>query len=129
MAIILQELVGQDHRGKFYPNISGVAQSYNFYPFAYMQPDDGFAVIALGLGAYVVGGEKAWRFCPRYPKLQLAALHDQIRDSQRYFYAVTCSGKTAISKPAAKWPPSGNIPSRTWRATETCASALRCMTA
>ncbi|MDR2448906.1 MAG: pyruvate, phosphate dikinase [Prevotellaceae bacterium] len=88
MAVILQELVGREYRGKFYPNISGVAQSYNFYPFSYMQPGDGFAVIALGLGAYVVGGEKAWRFCPRYPKLQLASIHDQMRDSQRYFYAV-----------------------------------------
>jgi CheY-like chemotaxis protein len=96
MAVIIQELVGQEHNGKFYPNISGVAQSYNFYPFSYIQPEDGFAVIALGLGAYVVGGEKSWRFCPRYPKLQLASIQDQIRDSQRYFYALDMEKKDYI---------------------------------
>ena len=52
MAVILQEVVGNEYNGKYYPNISGVAQSYNFYPFSYIKPEDGFAVIALGLGAY-----------------------------------------------------------------------------
>ena len=61
MAVILQEVVGNEYNGKYYPNISGVAQSYNFYPFSYIKPEDGFAVIALGLGAYVVGGEKTYR--------------------------------------------------------------------
>ena len=88
MAVILQEVVGNNHNDKYYPNISGVAQSYNFYPFSYIKPEDGFAVIALGLGAYVVGGEKTHRFCPRYPKLQLASIPDMIRDSQHYFYAI-----------------------------------------
>ena len=88
MAVILQEVVGNEYNGKYYPNISGVAQSYNFYPFSYIKPEDGFAVIALGLGAYVVGGEKTYRFCPRYPKLQLASIQDMARDSQKYFYAI-----------------------------------------
>lgn len=88
MGVILQEVVGNECNGKYYPNISGVAQSYNFYPFSYIKPEDGFAVIALGLGAYVVGGEKTHRFCPRFPKLQLASIQDMIRDSQKYFYAV-----------------------------------------
>ncbi len=88
MAVIIQEVVGNEYDGKYYPNISGVAQSYNFYPFSYMQPEDGFAVIALGLGAYVVGGEKTHRFCPRFPKLQLASIQDMARDSQKYFYAI-----------------------------------------
>ena len=73
MAESSQEVVGNEYNGKYYPNISGVAQSYNFYPFSYIKPEDGFAVIALGLGAYVVGGEKTYRFCPRYPKLQQTA--------------------------------------------------------
>ena len=64
MGVIIQEVVGNEYNGKYYPNISGVAQSYNFYPFSYIKPEDGFAVIALGLGAYVVGGEKTYRFCP-----------------------------------------------------------------
>ena len=47
MAVIIQEVVGQEHNGKYYPNVSGVAQSYNFYPFSYIKPEDGFAVIAV----------------------------------------------------------------------------------
>lgn len=88
MAVTVQEVVGNEYNGRYYPNISGVAQSYNFYPFSYIKPEDGFSVIALGLGAYVVGGEKTHRFCPRYPKLEVASIQDTIRDSQRYFYAV-----------------------------------------
>ncbi|MRT91404.1 PEP/pyruvate-binding domain-containing protein [Ancylomarina sp. 16SWW S1-10-2] len=88
MAVILQAVVGQEYNGKFYPNISGVAQSYNYYPFSYMKPEDGFSVLGLGLGKYVVGGEKTHRFCPEYPKLQLASIQDQIKNSQNYFYAI-----------------------------------------
>lgn len=88
MAVIIQEVIGNEYNGKYYPNISGVAQSYNFYPFSYIKPEDGFAVIALGLGAYVVGGEKAYRFSPRFPKLQLASIQDMARDSQKYLRAI-----------------------------------------
>lgn len=88
MGVIIQEVVGNEYNGKYYPNISGVAQSYNFYPFSYIKPEDGFAVIALGLGSYVVGGEKTHRFCPRFPKLQLASIQDMARDSQKHFYAI-----------------------------------------
>lgn len=88
MAIVIQEVVGRNYNGKFYPNISGVAQSYNYYPFSYMKPDDGFAVMAIGLGMAVVGGEPAHRFCPRYPKLENKSLEDHVRDSQKYFYAI-----------------------------------------
>jgi phosphoenolpyruvate synthase/pyruvate phosphate dikinase len=93
MAVIIQEVVGQQYNGKYYPNISGVAQSYNYYPFAYMKPEDGFAVVAIGLGKYVVGGEKTHRFCPEHPKLQLASIEDQIKDSQKYFYAIDMKKK------------------------------------
>ncbi len=93
MAVIIQELVGQQYDGKYYPNISGVAQSYNYYPFSYMKPEDGFAVIAIGLGKYVVGGEKTHRFCPEHPKLQLASIEDQVKDAQKYFYAVDLNKK------------------------------------
>lgn len=88
MAIVIQEVVGKNYNGKFYPNISGVAQSYNYYPFSYMKPDDGFVVMAVGLGMAVVGGEPAHRFCPRYPKLENKSLEDHVRDSQKYFYAI-----------------------------------------
>lgn len=94
MAVILQEVVGNEHNGRYYPEISGVAQSYNFYPFSYIKPEDGFAVTAIGLGAYVVGGEKTHRFSPAYPKLQLASTQDKIRASQRYFYAINMLNPT-----------------------------------
>ncbi|MCL1821897.1 MAG: PEP/pyruvate-binding domain-containing protein, partial [Prolixibacteraceae bacterium] len=88
MAVIIQEVVGHEFNGKFYPHISGVAHSYNYYPVAYMEPEDGFSVMAVGLGMYVAGGENAFRFCPRYPTLNSTSLHDQMRDSQRQFYAI-----------------------------------------
>jgi len=53
-----------------------------------MKPEDGFAVLGVGLGKYVVGGEKAFRFCPKYPKLELNSIADQIKDSQTHFYAL-----------------------------------------
>jgi hypothetical protein len=56
MAVVLQELVGDYHNEYYYPNISGVAQSYNYYPIAEMKPEEGFAVMAVGLGSYVVNG-------------------------------------------------------------------------
>ncbi len=88
MSVVIQELVGREHHGFYYPDISGVAQSYNYYPFASMKPRDGFAVLAIGLGTYVVEGEKAFRFAPKYPKIQLSSMQDQIKQSQNYFYAV-----------------------------------------
>ncbi len=88
MSVVIQELVGREHNGLYYPDISGVAQSYNYYPFASMKPRDGFAVLAIGLGTYVVEGEKAFRFAPKYPKIQLSSMEDQIKQSQNYFYAV-----------------------------------------
>lgn len=91
MGVIIQEVIGNKYNERYYPNISGVAQSYNFYPFSYIKPEDGFSVIALGLGSYVVGGEKTHRFCPRFPKLQLASVQDMARDSQKYFYAIDMS--------------------------------------
>ncbi len=88
MAVIIQPVVGHEHHQKFYVDLSGVAQSYNYYPYSYMEPADGFAVIAIGLGQTVVGGEKAYRFSPKYPGLNNNSISDQIRDSQREFYAI-----------------------------------------
>jgi hypothetical protein len=88
MAVIIQEVVGHQYSDHYYPSISGVAQSYNFYPVSYMEPEDGFAVSAVGLGTYVVGGENAYRFCPKYPQINTLSHHDLVRDSQKEFYAI-----------------------------------------
>lgn len=88
MAVVLQEVVGRRVHNKYYPHASGIAQSFNYYPYSYMKPEDGFAVMGVGLGRHIVGGEKAWRFCPRYPNLELSSLKDQIRESQTHFYAI-----------------------------------------
>jgi phosphoenolpyruvate synthase/pyruvate phosphate dikinase len=59
MAVVIQEVVGRRVHNKYYPHASGIAQSYNYYPYSYMKPDDGFAVMGVGLGRHIVGGEKA----------------------------------------------------------------------
>jgi len=93
MAVVIQELIGNENQNLFYPEISGVAQSYNFYPFAKMKPKDGFAIMAVGLGQHVVEGEISHRFCPKYPNLQFLSFKDQIKYTQTDFYAVDMSLK------------------------------------
>jgi len=88
MAVVLQEVVGNRFDDTFYPHISGTAQSYNFYPVSHMKPEEGFAVAAVGLGQYVVEGEKAWRFSPEYPSLDIVSMKDISKNSQVHFYAV-----------------------------------------
>ncbi|PJB57446.1 MAG: pyruvate, phosphate dikinase, partial [Bacteroidetes bacterium CG_4_9_14_3_um_filter_41_19] len=88
MAVVIQEVVGNQFDNYYYPHISGVAQSYNFYPFAHMKPEEGFAIMALGLGRYVVDGNKAYRFSPHYPGTEINSTKDQFRNSQVNFYAV-----------------------------------------
>ena len=91
MAVVIQEVVGHQYDHYYYPHISGTAQSHNYYPVAHMKPDEGFAVAALGLGQYVVAGEKAYRFSPSYPRLDIVSNKDLYKGSQLYFYAVDLS--------------------------------------
>jgi hypothetical protein len=90
MAVIIQQLVGEQHGRYFYPAISGVAQSYNYYPIAEMKPQDGVAAIALGLGKSVMGGESSLRFSPHHPNLlpDRSTVDDILKNAQRYFYAL-----------------------------------------
>ncbi|MGD8471224.1 MAG: PEP/pyruvate-binding domain-containing protein, partial [Desulfobacteraceae bacterium] len=90
MGVIIQQLVGERYGNYFYPTISGVAQSYNYYPFAKMKPEEGIATVALGLGKTVMEGEKALRFSPRYPQLlpQRSTVEDILANSQQLFYAL-----------------------------------------
>ncbi|MBK6963362.1 MAG: pyruvate, phosphate dikinase [Bacteroidales bacterium] len=93
MAVIIQEVVGNRFEESFYPHISGVAQSYNYYPFAHMKPEEGFAVAALGLGKQVVEGEKAYRFSPKYPTTEINTPQEQYKNSQIDFFAVDLKKK------------------------------------
>ena len=90
MAVVLQELVGNQYGDYYYPHISGVAQSYNYYPVANMKPDEGFAVAAVGLGSYVVDGWKSFRFSPKYPNVSMYSIKDSLNSSQVQFYALDC---------------------------------------
>ena len=88
MAIVIQEVVGNQYGDVYYPHISGVAQSYNYYPFAHMKPEEGFAIAALGLGKYVVDGGSAYRFSPIYPAVEILTPKDLYKNSQVKFLAV-----------------------------------------
>lgn len=88
MAVVIQSVVGNRFENSFYPHISGTAQSFNFYPVAHMTPRDGFAVLAVGLGQYVVEGERAFRFSPAYPSIDIISHKDLYKNSQVRFYAV-----------------------------------------
>ncbi|MHA1199008.1 MAG: PEP/pyruvate-binding domain-containing protein [Candidatus Heimdallarchaeaceae archaeon] len=90
MAVVIQEVVGQEHNDRFYPDFSGTASSYNYYPFGdYMTPEDRIAHIALGLGKTIVEGESAVRFCPKYPKINFFSTPDiLLEQSQKNYYAI-----------------------------------------
>lgn len=88
MAVVIQEVVGNQYEDVFYPHISGSAQSFNFYPIAHMKPGDGLAVAAVGLGQYVMDGELSYRFSPVYPSLEIISQKDLYKNSQVWFYAV-----------------------------------------
>jgi CheY-like chemotaxis protein len=90
MAVIIQHLTGSANGSAYYPAISGVAQSYNFYPVSRMKPEEGIAHIAMGLGKTVVEGGKSLRFSPRYPQLlpQFSTVEDILNTSQRFFFAL-----------------------------------------
>ncbi len=90
MAVIIQEVVGSRHGNKFYPSISGVARSYNFYPIGRSKPEEGVINLAMGLGKTIVDGGVSWTFSPAYPNVpapfgSIKALMD---NTQRNFWAV-----------------------------------------
>jgi hypothetical protein len=94
MAVILQQLTGMHYKNYFYPTLSGVAQSYNFYPIAHLRAEEGITYIALGLGKIVMEGEKTLRFCPKYPQFlpQFSIVGDILENSQKHFYALKTDG-------------------------------------
>ena len=90
MAVIIQRMIGNEHENRYYPNFSGVARSYNFYPIHPQKSTDGIVNVALGLGKMVVDGGSSVRFCPKYPTdlIQFYSAKDSFEFSQREFYAL-----------------------------------------
>ncbi len=98
MGVVIQELVGSQYDDRFYPNFSGVARSYNFYPFGKVKPEDGVVAVALGLGKSVVEGEELLMFSPAHPQSlpQFATPKDALNNSQRRFYALALKNDVSI---------------------------------
>lgn len=90
MAVIIQEVVGLEHNGYYFPSFSGVGRSLNYYPINDETPEDGVAEVAIGLGKYIVDGGLSLRFSPRHPDkvLQTSELNIALRDTQTRFYAL-----------------------------------------
>lgn len=90
MAVIIQEVVGEDTDGYYFPSFSGVGRSLNYYPLGDEQPEDGVAEVAVGLGKYIVDGGLSLRFSPRHPQkvLQTSTLDLALRDTQTRLYAL-----------------------------------------
>jgi hypothetical protein len=88
MAVVIQEIVGKNHQNYFYPNFSGVAQSFNFYPTSYMKNGDGIVSLAVGLGKYVVEGKNTYMFCPKYPKTDIVTQKEIMGNNQKDFFAL-----------------------------------------
>jgi CheY-like chemotaxis protein len=97
MAVIVQTMVGSRHGERFYPDFSGVAKSYNYYPIAPQTPADGIADVALGLGKTVVDGGNTVRFVPAYPEqlMQFSSIDEIMKTGQHQFYALDLSTAAA----------------------------------
>lgn len=90
MAVILQEVVGKQHGERYYPNISGVLRSINFYPIGEEKSEEGIASLALGLGKYIVDGGQTLRVSPYHPRqiLQMSDMDLALKETQTRFYAL-----------------------------------------
>ncbi len=96
MAVVLQEVIGNRYNDHFYPTISGVARSLNFYPIGNEKAEDGIANIALGLGKYIVDGGLTLRFSPCHPHniLQMSTMDFALRETQTRYYALDLKNMT-----------------------------------
>ncbi|MGK9476954.1 PEP/pyruvate-binding domain-containing protein [Melioribacter sp. OK-6-Me] len=90
MAVIIQVLVGSNHNGRFYPEFSGVAKLYNYYPISPLKSSDGIVAAAPGLGKYIVDGEMPLRFSPKHPGrlIQFSSIDEMLNLTPNHFYAL-----------------------------------------
>ncbi|MFZ0704719.1 MAG: PEP/pyruvate-binding domain-containing protein, partial [Candidatus Korobacteraceae bacterium] len=103
MAVIIQEVVGLRHGDRFYPNLSGVGRSYNFYSTPPARPEDGVVNLALGLGRTIVDGGVSWTYSPAYPKKPppFESITELLRGTQTKFWAVNM-GKPPAYDPVSE---------------------------
>ncbi len=107
MAVVIQEVAGTRFGDVFFSHLSGVAQSYNFYPIARFKPEDGIAIAAVGMCNYVIEGRQSFRFCPKYAKVDIESPEMQLKNSQSYLYAID------MTKPQSNLAEGENITLRT----------------
>jgi len=90
MAVILQEVIGEQHGKTYYPEVSGVARSYNFYPSGRATPDQGVVNLAFGLGKTIVDGGCSWNYSPAYPQVAppFGSINEMLKLTQKNFWAV-----------------------------------------
>lgn len=107
MGVIIQEIVGERYGEYFYPAMAGVAQSYNYYPYGRMKPEEGVATVAMGLGKTVVDGEKCLRFSPHHPKVlpQCPNVDETLKNAQNAFYSLHMPGSCELET----LTPGGNV--------------------
>lgn len=100
MAVIIQEVIGKKYKNRFYPELSGVGRSYNYYAFGHADPKDGIVNLALGLGKTIVDGGTSWSYTPAYPKADppYNSINDMLNNTQRTFWSVNM-GKTTAYDP------------------------------
>jgi phosphoenolpyruvate synthase/pyruvate phosphate dikinase len=100
MAVIIQEVIGQRFQDRFYPELSGVARSHNYYAFGHADPKDGIVNLALGLGKTIVDGGFTWSYCPLYPKSDppFNSVDDMLKNTQTQFWSVNM-GKPPVYDP------------------------------
>jgi hypothetical protein len=98
MAVILQEIVGREHDGYYYPVFSGVARSYNFYSVGHIKPEEGIAYTALGLGKTIMEGDNCLYFSPSNPQVlpQFSTTQDYLQNSQLDFFAVDMTNSSVF---------------------------------
>ena len=103
MAAIIQEVVGLPRGDRFYPDVAGVARSYNYYAFEPARPEDGVVTLALGLGKTIVDGEVAWSFSPQFPQKPppFASVDEMLDGTQKIFWAVNM-GKPPAYDPVSE---------------------------
>ncbi|MCK4916300.1 MAG: histidine kinase, partial [Candidatus Eisenbacteria sp.] len=102
MGVIIQQIAGRRHGDYVYPNLAGVARSYDFYPVKGMKAEDGIASAALGLGRMVVEGGRVVRFSPAHPNklFQFSSTKDYLNNAQREFYALDLSSNAPVGSAA-----------------------------